>query len=264
MPKSVFQQLVEQTCSNANFKPSNNKAQQSPASGKSNGHSSPSKSDGSPTDLTPRPAPAASHSKLETRNSKLVEANASARCQHIKTNGVRCKSPAMRTLNFCFYHEKIHNPPYEESFPALEDANSVQLALLQVLNGVKYKSITLTEARVMIYALKAASINVRRTNFDPPLFDRQVTEFPSWYRQADMPKPEDYTNLAAINLDSHPERSETESRGNASKVEEPIKRNPSSPDKKEPVAIRTARSASASASRSTPATSNQQLATVSS
>ena len=37
MSKSVFQQLVEQTCSNANFKPSNNKAAQQPANGKPNG-----------------------------------------------------------------------------------------------------------------------------------------------------------------------------------------------------------------------------------
>ena len=39
MSKSVFQQLVEQTCSNANFKPSNNKVARPAAAAKPNGQS---------------------------------------------------------------------------------------------------------------------------------------------------------------------------------------------------------------------------------
>jgi len=182
MSKSVFQQLVEQTCSNANFKPSNNKAAQQPANGKPNGAA---KSVTNPS----------VDSKPETRNSKLSPvdvllakqirdmdaANRAPRCQHIKANGVRCASPAMRELPFCFFHEKFYNPPYDDSFPPLEDANSVQCAILQVLNLLKTKSITPLEARVMLYGLKAASINSRRTTFEP-IMQAQVTEYPSFRR----------------------------------------------------------------------------------
>ena len=73
---------------------------------------------------------------------------------HVKANGVRCKSPAMRELPFCFFHEKFYNPPYDDSFPPLEDANSVQCAILQVLNGLKTKVITPVEARVMLYVTR--------------------------------------------------------------------------------------------------------------
>jgi len=227
MSKSVLQQLIEQTCNQAKSQPSNKKPQQPPVGGNSNGHSSPSKSDGPSTDT------------LRQQPARTAAAAVAPRCQHVKTNGVRCKSPAMRTLNFCFYHEKIYNPPYEESFPALEDANSVQLALLQVLNGLKYRSITLTEARVMIYALKAASINVRRTNFEP-IMTPQVTEFPSWYRQADMPKPEDYPTLR--------EQTGAPSASASASHLPSVEAQGFNPEKEEPLAERTARSASPSAS----------------
>ena len=105
-------------------------------------------------------------------------ANKAPRCQHIKANGVRCASPAMRELEFCFFHEKFYNPPYDDSFPPLEDANAVQCAILQVLNGLKSKAITVSEARAMLYGLKAASINSRRTTFEP-IMQAQVTELPS-------------------------------------------------------------------------------------
>jgi hypothetical protein len=198
MPKSVFQQLVEQTCSNHNFKPSNNKAAQQPANGKPNGHSksvaNPSASVGSKSPITNHKSPIAraaeeSATPAQSPVAQLIAqqirdmdaANRAPRCQHIKANGVQCKSPAMRELPFCFFHEKFYNPPYDDSFPPLEDANSVQCAILQVLNGLKTKSITPLEARVMLYGLKAASINSRRTTFEP-IMQAQVTEYPSFRR----------------------------------------------------------------------------------
>ena len=190
MSKSVFQQLVEQTCSNPNFKPSNNKSHKSPANGSSNqsgrsvtdpARSVPSKSNGNHSASHPP-----FNEKFETRNEKLAaartaEANRAARCFHVKANGVQCKSPAMRGQPFCFFHEKFYNPVYDDSFPPLEDANSVQCAILQVLNGLKSKLITPLEARVYLYGLKAASINARSTNFDRPrASESQVTELPAF------------------------------------------------------------------------------------
>ena len=109
-------------------------------------------------------------------------ANRAPRCNHVKANGVRCASPAMRELPFCFFHEKFYNPAYDDSFPPLEDANSVQCAILQVLNALKRKVITPLEARVFLYGLKAAAINSRRTTFEP-IMQAQVTEYPLARRQ---------------------------------------------------------------------------------
>src|SRR6267142_2358613 len=206
MSKSVFQQLVEQTCSNANFKPSNNKAAQQPANRKSNGTaksvtnasgSVPNRSPQQPATSNQQPvskSPITNHkspiaAKPQNAVAQIIaqqirdmdKANKAPRCQHIKANGVQCKSPAMRELPFCFFHEKFYNPPYDDSFPPLEDANSVQCAILQVLNLLKTKSITPLEARVMLYGLKAASINSRRTTFEP-IMQAQVTEYPSFRR----------------------------------------------------------------------------------
>jgi hypothetical protein len=183
MSKSVFQQLVEQTCSNPNFKPSNNKAAKSAAATRPNGHSKSvtdtARSVANPThrqQSTPSAVPRPSNSKLETKNSKLAAADAAARCNHVKANGVRCQSPAMRRQSFCFFHDRFYNPRYDDSFPPLEDANSVQCAILQVLNQLRYRVITVPEARTFLFGLKAASINARCTDFEPT--HPQVTEMP--------------------------------------------------------------------------------------
>ena len=216
MSKSVFQQLVEQTCSNANFKPNNNKVPRADGAAPANGSTKSVGLDNDP--LRQKPAQSAEprpHQQPATSNQQpkspptgaalllakqirdMDAANRAPRCQHIRANGVRCASPAMRELPFCFFHEKFYNPPYDDSFPPLEDANSVQCAILQVLNGLKTKAITPLEARVMLYGLKAASINSRRTTFEP-IMEAQVTEYPGLRRQ-----PKDSSESVR-----HPESSE--------------------------------------------------------
>jgi hypothetical protein len=32
------------------------------------------------------------------------------RCQHIRMNGRRCGSPALRGENYCYFHDTINNP----------------------------------------------------------------------------------------------------------------------------------------------------------
>src|SRR6266478_6390901 len=91
------------------------------------------------------------------------------RCAHIKTNGTQCGSPALREQRYCFFHEKWQRqqitlktepPPHQTigqatnqitgqttgqtasqttndqpgfTLPLLEDADSVQVALMQVI-----------------------------------------------------------------------------------------------------------------------------------
>ena len=67
------------------------------------------------------------------------------RCQHIKVNGIQCGSPALRDERRCFFHEQclvrsrrdlLFNEPGISQLASLEDANSIQLALAEVLRLV--------------------------------------------------------------------------------------------------------------------------------
>ncbi len=65
------------------------------------------------------------------------------RCKHIKVDGTQCGSPALRDKTFCHFHERwdqdgmSHVVRYKKDepvkLPALEDANSVQVWLAEVM-----------------------------------------------------------------------------------------------------------------------------------
>lgn len=100
------------------------------------------------------------------------------RCQHIKVNGVQCGSPALRRNRFCFFHKRFHDErirlaadrarrsPGTFVLPVLEDANSIQIALMQVMRLLLSHQIDHKTASLLLYALQTASGNLRRTSFD--------------------------------------------------------------------------------------------------
>ena len=101
------------------------------------------------------------------------------RCQQIKTNGTLCGSPALRKHPYCYFHEHFHqerirltaeitrdSPPTFE-MPTLEDANSIQAALCQVMRLLVSRQIDPKIAALLLYALQTASANLRRTDFQP-------------------------------------------------------------------------------------------------
>jgi hypothetical protein len=114
----------------------------------------------------------------------LVRANEARRCVHVKTNGLRCGSPAMRGNPFCFFDERWYNQPVEDTFPPLEDTNGVQLALMQVAERLRREvfragSLDPRLVKPLIFALKVAGMNARHTSFDSVGFrDRFVTDRP--------------------------------------------------------------------------------------
>lgn len=97
------------------------------------------------------------------------------RCQHIKLNGTQCGSPALRRRRFCFFHDKIRReqarvaataPEARFTFPLLEDANSVQVALMNVIQMLGAGTIDHKTAGLMLYALQTASYNLRHVAFE--------------------------------------------------------------------------------------------------
>jgi len=99
------------------------------------------------------------------------------RCAHIKTNGTQCGSPALRERRYCFFHKKwqgqhiaLNAPassPLGFTMPVLEDADSVQVALMQVMRLILAGQLDSKAAGLLLYALQTASLNLRRMTLAP-------------------------------------------------------------------------------------------------
>lgn len=116
---------------------------------------------------------------LAASHAHLDQAHRSPRCLHVKSNGVRCGSPAMRRNPFCFFHDRYYNAPAEDTFPPLEDANAVQVALMQVLERLRREALRpgpldLRAVNSLLYGLQTAAFNSKRTRFDWPAFYRDM------------------------------------------------------------------------------------------
>jgi hypothetical protein len=114
------------------------------------------------------------------------------RCQHIKINGTQCGSPALRRNRFCYFHKRHHDERIElasESqrndrqnkararravaidLPVFEDANSIQVSLMQITRLLISGAIDTKTAGLILYALQTASSNLGRTRFEPRIHD---------------------------------------------------------------------------------------------
>src|SRR5207237_633475 len=108
----------------------------------------------------------------------------SPRCQHIKINGTQCGSPALRNGEYCYFHRRwrmttvdlshsAHHVTTEFVLPVLEDADSIQITLGQIMRMIVCRQVDTKSAGLLLYALQIASTNLRRTGFEP--YHRNVT-----------------------------------------------------------------------------------------
>lgn len=108
-------------------------------------------------------------------------------CQHIKTNGTRCGSPALNNRRFCFFHHRasdlrrlrLDHPQFRGEFPLLEDANAVQMAIQEVVGAVLQDRIDLRRAGLLLFACQTAASNLKNVNFEPLELRRSEEEKPS-------------------------------------------------------------------------------------
>ncbi len=119
------------------------------------------------------------------RGMKLVSPRKPRQCEHVKTNGEFCGSPALRGRNYCYFHLSYHGSrlraerehtralanggdtavvPLE--LPPLEDAASIQMALMQVIDAILHNRIDSKRAGLVLYALQTASSNLARADFE--------------------------------------------------------------------------------------------------
>jgi hypothetical protein len=102
-----------------------------------------------------------------------------SRCQHLKTSGTQCGSPALRRNRFCYFHKRYQDERIRLNvdrrrrgtatffLPVLEDANSIQMSLMQIMRLLLTGQIEHKTASLLLYALQTASTNLRQTNFKP-------------------------------------------------------------------------------------------------
>ena len=146
---------------------------------------------------------------------KVVNTKAARQCEHIKSNGEFCGSPALRGRNYCYFHlthigrrlraerqfqqaqvsvqtqdatpsassgqapsassgqapsassgQALGHEQTAEAqvaaleLPPLEDANSIQIALMQVIDAILHNRLDSKRAGLVLYALQTASSNL--------------------------------------------------------------------------------------------------------
>jgi|SRR5579863_5302889 len=108
-------------------------------------------------------------------------------CTHIKVNGIRCGSPAMREEVFCYFHQRMYRgvptPPKSRLHPIalFEDEQSIQASLMEIVNALVRNQIDIGRARLIMRALHIAVRNARRVHFqwDPEKMIGEVPQYPS-------------------------------------------------------------------------------------
>jgi hypothetical protein len=105
------------------------------------------------------------------------------RCQHIKVNGDRCGSPALRDRKSCHFNDRCSPvqvdvstsatvPPAPFFLPVLEDAPSIRLAIAQICEHLLHRRLDAKKAGVLLYAMQVASSNLDRESNDRPSKDK--------------------------------------------------------------------------------------------
>lgn len=91
------------------------------------------------------------------------------KCQHVKLDGKRCGSPAMRGKRMCYFHEqsrklypnRVGPAPILADFPIIEDARSIQVALNQVMQALVHGSIDQRSATGILLGLQMSVEQVK-------------------------------------------------------------------------------------------------------
>lgn len=121
-------------------------------------------------------------------------------CQHVKTNGSVCESPALKDSSFCYFHQRDRqrlrnlqqarevklsrsrgrgteddlNAEILESLqlPLLEDPAAIQVVLTNVARAIAGHHIAERRAALLLYGLQIAVSNVARVRTAPSSNDR--------------------------------------------------------------------------------------------
>ncbi len=95
------------------------------------------------------------------------------RCQHIKVNGLRCGSPALRGHDLCYFHNRTRRE-FGPELPgyllplSLESPEAIQMSLMKVTREIANGTLAPRLASLLLRALQIAVSNSRHLRFDTP------------------------------------------------------------------------------------------------
>jgi hypothetical protein len=100
-------------------------------------------------------------------------AHEAPRCEHVRINGQRCAAPALRGQTHCHFHEHIqpqalYNEIREPFLPFVEDATSLQCALMRVMRLLTIEEINYKRCALLLYALQIACSNLKNFMAEHP------------------------------------------------------------------------------------------------
>jgi hypothetical protein len=143
-----------------------------------------------------------------------VESSPAVRCHHIRANGIRCGSLALRDHRYCYYHQRCRpqlvnfsSPAYEPvlmALPLFEDAHGIQSTLHSVVFNLLDRKIGVKTAGLILYALQIASSNLKHMKAEAPDPDKVAVDLP---RLSELPPLEKLKEPDRMN--SHSQRMTT-------------------------------------------------------
>ena len=108
------------------------------------------------------------HDVFTMLRDNLEKANRAPRCEYPKSGGKPCRAPKVRGQKYCNMHLAMEAArPTKFSLPALDDANSIQVALNKTAQGLVDGTLNEKVATKLAYVLQVAMSNVDKVNFEP-------------------------------------------------------------------------------------------------
>jgi hypothetical protein len=112
----------------------------------------------------------------------IAQLDNAPRCQHTKLNGQPCAAPARKGASYCLFHQEAYAERPDYSLAWVEDAVSLQFAVMQVLRALHVKAIDHKTASLTLYGLQIAALNLKRLGQE----NAQHADAETYQRQASL------------------------------------------------------------------------------
>jgi hypothetical protein len=106
-------------------------------------------------------------------------------CRYILSSGYKCKSPALRGLDFCYYHDRAHRYRHTPvdclkplPLPPVDDPAGIQIAINQVVRQLSLNRLDRAKAGTLLYGLQLAARLAKNSNQKPAESIREITQTP--------------------------------------------------------------------------------------
>jgi len=114
------------------------------------------------------------YQKLKQR---LKMADMAPRCQWVRQDGTSCRSPQMKQHIYCFAHMQMAEArTLMLMLPPPEDANAIQVGLMQIQKAMIEDRISMKKAGLLLYSMQLALTNVGQTTFGQAKDEEMVRE----------------------------------------------------------------------------------------